>query len=62
MNAKNCLAYCHEFKGNMPEGDKATARNVLKIVVPAARNEINNMKDAEAVLAAKAWADKTLAA
>lgn len=62
MNAANCLAYCHEFKGNMPEGDKATARNVRDVIVKSARNEINSIKDADAVLAAKAWADKTLAA
>jgi len=62
MNAANCLAYCYEFTGKMPAGDKATARNVLDIIVKAARSEIKSIEDSNAVLSAKAWADKTLAA
>lgn len=60
MNATNCLAYCHEFMGKMPEGDLATARNVRDIIVKSARQAIASIEDASAVLAAKAWADKTL--
>jgi hypothetical protein len=62
MNPANCLAYCHEFKNNMPHGDTATARNVRDFVVKSARNEIKSIEDSSAVLAAKEWADKTLAA
>jgi len=61
MNNANCLMYCIEFKGQMPTGDKVTASHVLDIVKKA-RSAINSMDDANAVLAAKSWADVTLAA
>ena len=61
MNAANCLAYCIEFKDNLPSGDKRTARNILNEISRKARTMVNSIDEAAAVTGAEKWAKATLA-
>lgn len=62
MNSINCLAWCVEFAAKGFPDCKVTARNFLELMEHAARREIVNMDQSNAVLAARKWALAQVAA